>query len=282
MHTSGELFDLMFQAFSQHNMEQAEAETAAIMAELLNCNRLQAKLDRSCQVEDQLFERGREIIRRRLNDEPWQYIFNRAYFRDLELYVDPSVLIPRPETELLAGWCIEHLENGGSLLDVGTGSGAIALAVQQERSDAQVTACDISSGALNVAKHNAELARLTAVRFVQSNLLSSFSTEKFHIIAANLPYVTNDEYAVLPQEVRNFEPQIALTAGDNGLALIKELILQAPGFLHDNGKIILEMAPQQTDAVAEILRCAECFGNADTICDYTGRKRFVTASLSQN
>ena len=142
-YTSKELLERMICAFQAHNMEQAEAEAVAIIAELLNCNRLQAKVD--CKpLDESLYKRGLSIMERRLANEPWQYIFQKAYFRDLELCVTPAVLIPRPETELLADWCIEFLPQNGTLLDVGTGSGAIALSIASERSDAHVCACDVS------------------------------------------------------------------------------------------------------------------------------------------
>ena len=117
---SGELLDRMTEAFAQHNMEQAQAEAVAIMAELLNCNRVMAQLDRKRELAPELWLQGLEIIERRLNNEPWQYIFKRAYFRDLELLVTPAVLIPRPETELLADWVIDILPEGGKVLDMGS------------------------------------------------------------------------------------------------------------------------------------------------------------------
>lgn len=279
MHTSGELFDYMLSAFCQHNMEQAEAETCAIMAELLDCNRLQAKLDRERPLTSEIFARGVEITARRLNNEPWQYIFKRAYFRDLVLEVTPDVLIPRPETELLVEWCINNLPENGALLDVGTGSGAIALSVAQERRDSQVTACDISIAALNTASRNAMQAGLSNVKFEQSDLLSNLPGRKFDIIAANLPYVTFAEYSELPPEVKNFEPQLALTANDNGLELIKKLILQTPELLSPRGGIILEMSPTQTAEVSEFMAQSLNFCAIEIIRDYTGRERFVAAGL---
>lgn len=277
--SSGELFDRMLQAFSAHGMEQAEAETAAIMAELLNCNRLQAKLMRNTPLSSELFEQGLQIIQRRLNNEPWQYIFERAYFRDLTLKVTPDVLIPRPETELLVEWCLECLPENGSLLDVGSGSGAIALAVATERKDAQVTACDISEKALNIARYNAGANAPGRVRFLVSDLLSAFNTEKFDLIAANLPYVTEAEYTTLDAEVKDFEPKLALTGGDDGLDLIRELIRQAPQHLAPHGGMILEMSPDQTTAAADLLANELCWCAIEIIRDYTHRARFVAARL---
>ena len=185
--TAGELLDLMQHEFRQHGMEEAYAEAVAILAELLDSDRLRAKLDRSRQIPDELCLRGLEIIRRRLTDEPWQYIFQRAYFRDLTLKVNPSVLIPRPETEVLVDWCLQQLPEYGHLLDIGTGSGAIALSVATERRDAIVTACDISSQALETARVNQLGNAVNNVNFVQSDLFSALTGKKFDLIAANLP-----------------------------------------------------------------------------------------------
>ena len=153
---SGDLLDRMIGAFTLHNMEQSQAEAVAIMAELLDCNRVMAQLDRKRVLTPELWNKGLEIIERRLNNEPWQYIFERAYFRDLTLKVTPQVLIPRPETELLVDWVIDILPERGKVLDMGTGSGAIALSVTTERPDAQVTASDVSCEALAVARENAK------------------------------------------------------------------------------------------------------------------------------
>ena len=277
--TAGELYDRMFQAFQEQKMEQAEAETAAIIAEMLNCSRLQAKLRRDDPLPDGLFEQGLQIIEKRLNNEPWQYIFERAYFRDLTLKVTPDVLIPRPETELLVDWCLQYLPENGALLDAGTGSGAIALSVATERQDASVTACDISDSALKIARYNAGYAAPGRVKFLHSDLLSAFKDEKFDIIAANLPYVTENEYTFLDKSVRDFEPKLALTGGDDGLDLIRKLIHQAPKHLNHRGAIILEMSPEQTGPIAELLAGELCWCAIEIIRDYTQRERFVAARL---
>ena len=188
---SGELLDRMTAAFTAHNMEQAQAEAVAIMAELLDCNRVMAQLDRKRQLTPELWKQGLEIIERRVQNEPWQYIFQRAYFRNLTLKVTPAVLIPRPETELLVDWCIDILPEGGNVLDLGTGSGAIALSIALERPDARVTACDVSADALAVARENAQSAALGRVKFVESDLFAALQDEKFDLIAIPLSSSTS-------------------------------------------------------------------------------------------
>ncbi len=279
IHRSGDLLDLMTGKFAGHNIEEASAEAVAIIAELLECNRLQAKLDRNRVITPELYQRALQIIERRLNNEPWQYIFERAYFRDLVLQVTPAVLIPRPETELLVEWCIKNLPQHGSLLDVGTGSGAIAVAMASERTDSQVTACDVSIEALQVAQKNAENSAPGRVKFLQSDLFEALPDAKFDIIAANLPYVTESEYLELSPEVRDFEPKLALTSGQDGLDLIRRIIAEAPEHLTPHGAMILEMSSFQTPIAAGIMQTSLQWTAIEIIRDYTGRDRFAAARL---
>ncbi len=279
IYTAGTLLEIMNNAFKQHNMEQASAEAVAILAELLNCNRVQAQVDTDRPLDKKTFEQGLEIIHRRLHNEPWQYIFQRAYFRDLTLHVTSAVLIPRPETELLVDWCLDVLPEHGSLLDMGTGSGAIALAVATERPDICVTACDVSPDALKIAALNGKRIAPERVKWLQSDLFSALPTDKFDVIAGNLPYVTESEYALLSPEVRDFEPKLALTSGEDGLDLIRRVITEASEHLNIHGSIILEMSEPQTATAAELFSRHNCWSAIEILQDYTRRNRFVTARL---
>lgn len=276
-YTIGALLEKMVGAFNSINMEQSEAEAVAIIAELLECSRGTVLFDRHKTVSGAIADEAEKITCRRLQNEPWQYIFHRAYFRDLELYVDKNVLIPRPETELLVDWVLEHLPQHGSVLDLGTGSGAIAVSIAAERRDSQVTACDISTTALEIARRNSRGANAENIEFVSSDLFSALPERKFDIIAANLPYVTEKEYTALSPEVKNFEPKLALTSGDDGLDLIRKAIAAAPDHLTTHGTVILEMSDWQTTVAAEIFADAMCWCAIEIIRDYTGRNRFVAA-----
>ena len=276
---SGDLLDRMTGAFTQHNMEQAQAEAVAIMAELLDCNRVMAQLDRKRVLTPELWNKGLEIIERRLNNEPWQYIFERAYFRDLTLKVTPKVLIPRPETELLVDWVIDILPERGKVLDMGTGSGAIALSIATERADSQVTASDVSCEALAVARENASNIAPGKVRFIESDLFENLAGEKFDLIAANLPYVTESEHLALSPEVKLFEPKLALTSGEDGLDLIRKTVEKSAEYLAPHGSIILEMSSDQTETVAELFCETLQYCAIEIKKDYTDRNRFVAARL---
>ena len=163
-----------------------------------------------------------EMVRRRLRREPVAYILGRRGFRSIELSVDPRVLVPRPETELLVELALEL--RPGAVLDVGTGSGAVALAIADELPDCRVTATDTSPAALEVARGNAEALGLAdRVRFEAGSVPG---TGEFDLIVANLPYVAEGEWGSLQPEVTEWEPREALLAGPDGLDAIRALIAQ--------------------------------------------------------
>lgn len=217
----------------------------------------------------------RKQCARRCQHEPLQYILGSAPFAELELKVDPNVLIPRSETVILVEYALEKVPVNGTLLDVGCGSGAIALLAACRRPDIAVYALDKSPGALKVASGNARMLELEArVKFFESDLLNGVPAMKFDCIAANLPYVTEEEYALLADDVRLFEPEMALTAPDEGMALISRLIVSAPEYLNTNGCLALEMSPPQTARAVRELE-ARGFGQTEVFADQIGKKRFA-------
>lgn len=216
-----------------------------------------------------------ENARRRGSGEPLQYILGTAPFRNLMLKVDPRVLIPRPETETLVQWIIDRAPTGASVLDLGCGSGAISISLADERRDLQVTAADISIGALELAQENARECGVE-IEFLHSDLFSALSGRKFDFIAANLPYVTESEYAELDPEVREYEPVLALTAPDDGLELILKTIARLPEHLLPGGRAIFELSPPQTGRTIRALNAVGLHG--EIVKDLCGRDRFVTGS----
>ena len=199
-----------------------------------------------------------ERIRRRVRREPVAYILGSKGFRHIELLVDGRVLIPRPDTELLVEIALE-LPAGASVHDVGTGSGAVALALLHERPDLRVSASDLSPGAVEVARANA--ARLGLALEVE--LLDGMPQGRFDLVVANLPYVADDEIASLPPEIRLHEPREALQAGPDGLDAIRQLVDEAAA----GTRMALEHAPHQAEAVRGLLDAAI------TRCDLAGRER---------
>jgi len=198
----------------------------------------------------------RAVIERRLAGEPVQYITGETEFYRLALAVNRNVLIPRPETEIVVEKALELAQNflRPRVLDVGTGSGAIAVAVAHELQDARVTATEISEPALKVACGNAKRNQVAdRIRFLQGDLLGPAAGDKFDLIVSNPPYVPERDRDSLEVEVREFEPAQALFAGEDGLAVYRRLIPAAFGALVPSGFLVLELGYGQSDAVRALL-----------------------------
>jgi release factor glutamine methyltransferase len=235
-------------------LQAAGCDTPRLDAELLIGDAL--GLDRGALVADP----GRAVpppaarvigerVRRRVMREPVAYILGRKGFRHIELAVDGRVLIPRPETELLVEVALE-LPPGARVHEVGTGSGAVALALRDERPDLRVTASDASPAALEVARANAERLRLTLELTAARGLAPGAD---YDLVVANLPYVKDSELPGLQPEIPRYEPREALAGGPDGLDAIRELVEQAPPGL----RLALEHSPDQAEAVRAMLRDAE-------------------------
>ena len=193
----------------------------------------------------------RALFARRLGGEPVAYILGEREFFGLSLVITPDVLIPRPETELLVELARSHLPEGGRLLDVGTGSGAIAIAIAHMRGDADVWACDVSRAALAIARANA--ARLGArVNFIESDLFAGLAGERFQVIASNPPYVASTDPHLAEGDLR-FEPLLALAAGTDGFAIIRRIADAARQHLQPGGVLVFEHGFEQGVASRQLL-----------------------------
>ena len=258
-------------------IDGAETESELILSELAGCSRSDLFFRYQDEATQDILESLERIVRRREKHEPLQYILGNAPFMSLELLVNPAVLIPRPETELLVEYILKNAPGNASVLDLGTGSGAIALALAFERGDLLVTAVDISDASLRVAESNRRKYQLDKVEFLRSDLFENLEERRFDCIAANLPYVSETEYLTLMPEVRDFEPKTALTAPEDGLELIYKCIKKAPAHLNPGGFIIFEMGITQAQNIRKALTDTGKFKNIRTIRDYSRRDRFVCA-----
>lgn len=217
---------------------------------------------------------------RRAKREPLQYIDGEAGFRDLVLRVDGRVLIPRPETELLVDEVLAWARGREGLhaLDVGTGSGAVALSLAVEGPFARVVATDLSSDALEVARANhAAAAPGSPVEFREGATYAPVPGERFDVVVSNPPYVGERERGLLDAEVLDWEPPQALFAGEDGLEVIRALVAGAPDVLRPGGLLALEIGWEQAGAVSELVRAAGGFGEPRVRRDLAGRDRIVTA-----
>ena len=223
----------------------------------------------------------RTLVRRRGQREPVQYILGVTEFFGLKLKVDRRALIPRPETERLLELVVARLANPpATILDLGTGSGAIALGLAQYYAAARVTAVDLSEEALALARENATNCGLAErVTWLSSRWLDALPTgANFELIVANPPYLSAEETAQAAPEVRGFEPAMALTAADRGLADLREILSKAPRFLTPGGCLALETGITQHAELAQ-LAAAAGFKRTESLPDLTGRDRFFLAWL---
>jgi release factor glutamine methyltransferase len=236
-----------------------------LLAEVLGVDRARLILDAPITLHPDEAARFDELIARRAAREPVAYILGRKHFRWLSLAVDRRVFIPGPDTELLVEVGLS-LPPGARVADVGTGSGAVALALKDERPDLDVVGIDLSKGAVAVARDNASRLGLDA-HFLEGDLLSGLDV-RFDAVLANLPYVA--EGASLPPEVSEWEPASALFAGSDGLDVIRRLLSQVEGA----PLVALEIGFDQGDAVAALVRGAG-FSSVERLRDLAGHERVV-------
>lgn len=265
-------------------LEQRGVESPRLSAELLighalGLKRMQLYLQFERPLTEPELEKIRPLVKRRGNREPLQYITGETEFSGLKLKVDGRALIPRPETERLVELVTQQVAAAPArILDLGTGTGAIALALARNYPDAVVTAVDQSEAALELARENAAACGLVArVKFVRSDWLSALPPEeKFQLIVANPPYLSDAEAAGAQPEVRDFEPHMALSAGDNGAAALEHIIVAARPYLAPAGLLACETGIAQHQQLLT-LAAGGGYSRAESLRDLSGRERYVLA-----
>jgi release factor glutamine methyltransferase len=267
-------------------LEAADIPSARLDAEVLlsfclGCDRLEFYKNPVMTISETQLNAFRNLIARRLQWEPVAYITGRKEFWSFTLEVNSSVLIPRPDTEIIVEEALNIYRNFTSLpvriLDIGTGSGAIALALAREITGAKVVATDISIAALNLAQKNAATLGLKEkIDFRQGNLFEPVDG-LFDIIVSNPPYIAAKEYEELPVSVKAFEPREALFAGESGLGFYEKLIYQAAGFLQKNGWLLLEIGAKQEAGIRRIMEASGCYDSIEMRRDYAGLPRVIKA-----
>ena len=264
-----EALDSAVIAIAAAGSDTPRLDAELLLAEALGVDRIALVTDPRREVGGPAVRSFQNAVRRRsAGREPVAYILGRRGFRYLELAVDPRVLVPRPETELLVEIGLE-LAEGARVVDVGTGSGAVALALKHERPDLDIVATDVSADALAVARANAARLGLD-VAFVHGDLLAGVG--EVDAVLSNPPYVAERERATLAPEITRHEPPGALFAGADGLDVIRRLVPAAAAAL-----LAIEVAAGQAEAVAELVRAAG-FVRVRARRDLTGIERVVVGS----
>lgn len=266
--------------FSRHDVDQPRASAEVLLAHVLGKERIELYLHYDQPLNGTELALYRQTIKRRAAREPTQYITQKQEFWSLEFEVNSSVLIPRPETELIVEMAIDLLDHERRMiLDLGTGSGAIAIAVAKERPSAEILAADVSYNALKVAKRNALRHQvLDRISFVATDLFDGFAPLRavFDLIVSNPPYIGENEFDNLAPEIEKYEPHRALKGGGpEGLDTIRRILETAPHYLRPGGEILLEIGQGQSGILQEELRQNRDFYDLHIRKDYSGIPRIL-------
>jgi release factor glutamine methyltransferase len=270
------------QYFGRKGIAQPRTDAEVLLAHVLKTERIQLYLHYDQPLQPRELTQYREAVRRRAAREPVQYITGRQEFWSLELEVTPAVLIPRPETEILVEKALALLDQRGAVapwvLDLGTGSGAIAIALTHERPTLRVIATDVCMTALAVARRNAERHGVAErVQLAAMDLGSALSPARasFDVIVSNPPYIASSELPGLAAEIRNFEPRNALEGGSQGLAVIHRIVDQAHVHLRPSGSLLVEIGQEQAAPLKEQLVTNRHYDGVEFFDDYAGIQRVL-------
>lgn len=276
---AGTVSALLRQAASSFGGESPRVDAELLLARAMNQPRSWFYSHADDRVDERQALRFLALVEQRRRGEPVAQILGSREFWSLELTVTPDTLIPRPETELLVELALRHLPAGSSrrVLDLGTGTGAVALALAHERPMADITAVDIEARTLSVAQANAARLQLGQVRFLQGNWFSAVRDERYDLIVGNPPYIADDDPHLQQGDLR-FEPRAALASGSDGLEAIRVIARDSPGHLRANGWLLLEHGFDQGPAVRALLGSAG-FGDVTTEVDLAGLDRVTSGRL---
>lgn len=275
--TVNEVVGLSTDYLLKQGLESPRREAEFLLSEFLNMSRLDLYLNFDRPLDAQELDLFRERLKRRGKGEPGQYIHGAVQFYGLNLFVNPAVLIPRPETEILVDHIFNTLKaedlSGKKLLDLCSGSGCIGLSLKSKFSDLSVYLSDISESALAVAKKNAEANQLV-VGFSQGDLFEPLLDQKFDYVVCNPPYISLKEYHELSPEVREFEPCLALVGGDSGYEFYERLREDLPKYLNPKGRVWLEIGTGQGQIILDLFSGSP-WKLAKLEKDWAGHDRFI-------
>jgi release factor glutamine methyltransferase len=267
---------------NQKKITSSRLDSELLLSKILNKNREQILINLKEEISDTCFFKYKELIFRRSMNEPVAYIMKKKEFWSKDFYVSPDTLIPRPETELMVEKLVKIFrEKKISILDIGTGSGCILISLLSELKNSKGVGIDISKKALMIAKKNSETHKMqNKIRYSNKSLDSKFY-QKFDLIVSNPPYIKSNEIKNLREDIKKYEPRIALDGGNDGLDLIKKVIYKTKYILKVKGMLALEIGNEQFKKVSEIL-IKKNFKIEHTIKDYKDNIRCVISTYLGN
>ena len=263
--------------FLSKGLENGRNTGEILLQHLLDCKRVELYFGSEKQLTQDTIKTFHSWIQRLIKNEPLQYITGTIEFYGLELMITPAVFIPRPETERVVEIALQILKTiiSPKILDVGTGSGCIAIALANELPEASVTGIDIDPNMLKVAQKNADLHKINNIIFKQMDIQKEIPKESYNLIVSNPPYIPLNEMSDLEKKIKDFEPHIALTDGADGLIFYHRLASVASKILHSNGYLIMEVGQGNHPQKALKLFKNNAFVSNKLIQDYNGDDRVL-------
>ncbi|MDR0956835.1 MAG: peptide chain release factor N(5)-glutamine methyltransferase [Endomicrobium sp.] len=267
---------------SLKNLLTPKFDSELLLSYVLQIKQTRLPLVRNQKLTNNQILRYEKCILRRSKREPIAYITGFKGFMNFEFKVNKSVLIPRPETELLVEIALELAknENKESVLDLCTGSGCIAISLAKLRKFKNIVASDINSNALKVAKKNSQINNVFNIKFVKSDMFDNINGERFDIIISNPPYVSKEEYDLLESELK-YEPKLALIAQDDGMFFYKEISSKALNYLNNDGFILLELNANKFHEIRHIFLSNSKYKNVEIMNDYSGLSRILKTKINR-
>lgn len=263
---------IQFGASQLTQSDTAKLDAEILLLHVLNQSRTFLFTHADTQLNELQHQQFHQLLERRKQGEPVAYIVGETGFWDLTIKVSPATLIPRGDTESLVDYILEHF-TPKNVLDLGTGTGALALAIAKEFAHAQVLAVDVIADAVTLAQENAALNHIENIEIKQSDWFSNVPNQRFDLIVSNPPYIDPQDHHLDEGDVR-YEPKSALVADAHGLADIKTICVHAPAFLSEGGCLMVEHGYQQGQAVCDVFEVSG-FSDVETQKDLAGRDRFT-------
>lgn len=263
--------------FKKNSIESARLEAELLLSHLLQCERIKLYMQFDRPMNESELASFKTLVQRRIKGEPIAYIRGVKEFWSLPFKVGPGVLVPRPETEIIVERIKEEKRNFESILDIGTGSGILAIVLAKEFPSSVITAIDASENALNYARENAEAHNVAdRIQFEKKDFLNSDFSQQFDLIISNPPYISSSVIETLSNDVKNFEPREALDGGADGLIFYRAIAQQSSVLLKENGLLVVEIGEDQGKSATEIFTLAG-LKEIQVIKDYSGLDRVVVA-----